>query len=86
MVEGKRWDETQWNWRQAILKFRKLIIKSDEDIFGGGKGSANEIDSVGNPIKMELGAQRATINFPLISRDRKDSQTRTTTWLVLRRV
>lgn len=54
MIEGKRWDESQFDWKQAILKFRKFITKSDEDIFGGNKGSANDIDTVGNPIKSRL--------------------------------
>lgn len=55
MIEGKRWDESQWDWKQAILKFRKFITKNDDDIFGGNKGSANDIDTVGNPIKTGFG-------------------------------
>lgn len=45
MVQGKAWDESKWDWKQAILNLRKYVSKKDDDIFSG-KEITNEIDVV----------------------------------------
>lgn len=45
MLEGKNWDESKWEWKDSILKFRKVVSKK-EDIFTG-KETNNEVDTVG---------------------------------------
>lgn len=45
MVQGKSWDDSKWEWKDAILKLRKYISKKDDDIFSG-KEIVNEIDTV----------------------------------------
>lgn len=48
MLEGKNWDESQWDWKRTILSFRKYILKRDDDIFNTNKEAKNEIDTVRN--------------------------------------
>lgn len=45
MLEGKNWDETQFDVKKTILNFRKYISKSDEDIFASGT-ETNEVRAV----------------------------------------
>lgn len=45
MLEGKKWDESQFDLKRVLLNFRKYISKADEDIFGGSK-ETNDIDTV----------------------------------------
>lgn len=46
MLAGNKWNETQFDWKQAILRFRKYVSKNDEDIFKTSKGTVNDIDTV----------------------------------------
>jgi hypothetical protein len=45
MLESKRWNESQFDWKQTIMRFRKYTSKTDDDIFKASKGS-NEVDTV----------------------------------------
>lgn len=54
MLEGKNWDESKWDWKDSILKFRKVVGKKEDDIFSG-KETNNEVDTVGgNAQKFKL--------------------------------
>ena len=46
LLEGKNWDESQWDWENTIFLLRKYINKNDENIFGPKKEISNEIDTV----------------------------------------
>lgn len=45
MLEGKNWDETQFDWKKTIQNFRKYISNKTDDIFSG-KEITNEVDTV----------------------------------------
>lgn len=46
ILEGKNWNESLFDWKNTILKFRKYTNKKDDDIFAGLKELTNEIDIV----------------------------------------
>lgn len=46
MLEGKNWDESQWDWKQTILNFRKYVSKQGDDVFSTNKDTNNEVDTV----------------------------------------
>ena len=47
MLEGSNWNESIWDWKRAILKFRKYVSKKDDDIFDANKANNdNELDTV----------------------------------------
>lgn len=46
MLEGKNWDESLFDWKSTILRFRTYISKKDDDIFSGGKDLSNEVETV----------------------------------------
>lgn len=51
MLEGKNWDDSEWDWKIAILNFRKYILKRQDDIFNTNKEAKNEIDTVNKNAK-----------------------------------
>lgn len=46
LLEGTKWDESQWDWKKTILNFRKYVSKQEDDIFNTNKVTNNLIDTV----------------------------------------
>jgi hypothetical protein len=51
MLEGKNWDESEFDWKRTILNFRKYVSKKEDDIFNTNKEINNEIDTVRKDCK-----------------------------------
>lgn len=46
MLEGKKWNETRWDWSESILKFRETINKREDDIFDDNRKKVKREDMV----------------------------------------